>query len=219
MIYSNYNQELNKKPSDFCATAFGKRSHILVIRFIFALMITTTLVYDVTKYPSRIGLNLEYLSYWGAYQILAYFWIAVGLGIVDQMGLNNESFKKAGKITGILYQCAFSYQLPICGLFWAVIAPEKLPNYTQEEKMIAVCTHGGYMTLLCIDFLYNSIVFRKRNLFWVGVIGSCYGFWNLGIVMTTGIPIYTIMDWRSMKSYIFCTAAVLAMLIQFTIGW
>lgn len=82
-----------------------------------------------------------------------------------------------------------------------------------------MCTHGGYLTLLSIDFLFNTVHFKKRNLFIVAVVGTAYGVWNFMIVMYTGKPIYDIMDWRSTASYIFILGATSGMLLMFMLGW
>ena len=83
MIYTKGTYEINKKPSDFCATAFGNRKIVLVIRAVFAILCSVFLAYDVYYYPGDFGFNLEFLSYWGAYQTLMYFWSATILGIID----------------------------------------------------------------------------------------------------------------------------------------
>jgi hypothetical protein len=103
MAVSNLTLKRNKKLPDFCSTTYGTRETILALRFLFALTITTTLAYDVYNYPSDIFMNLEYLSYWGAYQIAIYFWMATILGIVDLTGAQNKTLKQVGKLTGILY--------------------------------------------------------------------------------------------------------------------
>jgi hypothetical protein len=74
-------------------------------------------------------------------------------------------------------------------------------------------THGGYFTLLCIDFTYNAVVFRKRNMMWAVIALVLYGMWNLFILLFTGNPVYKVLDWVSIQSYVFGVVAVIAMLI------
>ncbi len=103
MAVSNLTLKRNKKLPDFCSTTYGSREAILIIRFLFAFLISTTIAYDVYNYPSDIFLNLEYLSYWGAYQCAIYFWLATFLGIIDLTGIKNKTTRYVGKVTGILY--------------------------------------------------------------------------------------------------------------------
>jgi len=99
------------------------------------------------------------------------------------------------------------------------VSHDKWPTYSSFDKYMVCITHGGYFIMLLFDFTYNAIIFKKRNLFWIAFIGSLYGVCNFVITVTTGKPVYAVMDFKSITSYIFIMAAVFGMLIMFTAGW
>ena len=74
-------------------------------------------------------------------------------------------------------------------------------------------THGGYFAFLLVDFIYNSVVFKRRNFLWVYIVGAGYLLLNFTITTSTGNPVYKVMTWRDLNSFIFIGVAGLTMLI------
>lgn len=73
--------------------------------------------------------------------------------------------------------------------------------------------------MIIIDFIFAKIKFYKNHYVILLIYGVAYSILNISITFGSGEPVYDIMDWKSLKSYIFFFAAIIVGILFHFLGY
>eukprot|EP01017_Pseudomicrothorax_dubius_P007541 TRINITY_DN12354_c0_g2_i1.p1 TRINITY_DN12354_c0_g2~~TRINITY_DN12354_c0_g2_i1.p1 ORF type:complete len:251 (-),score=37.29 TRINITY_DN12354_c0_g2_i1:35-787(-) len=145
--------------------------------------------------------QLYYFTSWGGIATCLYFIMAT----LHQRYPDSEMITKA---TILFCEIACTLQPVITTVFWVVLWPVANMMYsrfiTQEITVAMTMLHGGFISLLLVDFfvfLPNFIFFKSHRGCILG-IGLLYTFVNFCVTMMTGTPVYPVVNYKDVLSYV-----------------
>ncbi len=81
----------------------------------------------------------------------------------------------------------------------------------------SVSLHGGIFICINIEMFINNIIFKWSHLYVVYLVGFCYTIVNVIVTLSSG-PVYSVLDWKSLKSYLFYLASIILTFGYFWFG-
>eukprot|EP01016_Furgasonia_blochmanni_P049072 TRINITY_DN7404_c0_g2_i2.p1 TRINITY_DN7404_c0_g2~~TRINITY_DN7404_c0_g2_i2.p1 ORF type:complete len:258 (+),score=26.50 TRINITY_DN7404_c0_g2_i2:63-776(+) len=131
----------------------------------------------------------------------------------------STSLAFVSKTTIILFQIAYSLQLPIMLMFWGYIYPRTKVSADFKFSVFTVFTHGLVCALIYIDFFFNKIRFYLRHLGLLVGFLVLYGVSNYLTMLARGVPAYSALTWNSMRSVYIVVATLSIAVLHFLFGW
>lgn len=91
----------------------------------------------------------------------------------------------------------------IVPVFWIVIRPKLVIPEGDWAGLLAIYyDHVSMLLVLCIDMVFNSIVFAPHHCFLATVIFAAYNCVNIGVTFGTGVPPYAAITWQTTWDWI-----------------
>ena len=187
---------------------FSKRT-LLIFRAV--TLICHLVLLSICIYFMHFIETVKFFTFWGFYITIAYFCLSV----LDMTFGVNRTFKRTAIIC---FEIAFSFEFVITFLYWIFVFPLTKDDCVEGEIYLIVYLHGIVLATLYADFFFNSIVFEKGDIFYVGVFGICYTIvaclWTLFIR-----PIYPNVNFEDASSIIFIILSYACVFAHFYFGW
>lgn len=175
-------------------------SDVLLIVRILSLVLSSVLFMYIAL-QSGIRWTL-YLSNWGVFLVSAHF-AALSLSF-------NSS--RAQYVAAAMYELTWCSQWLITLLFWIAIYP--VPGY---PLFMAVSVHGGMLSLTVFDYSICRHSLKLSN--WKSVVlPLCFYLLFLLAVSVTIHPVYDILTFTDVTSYIFLALGLTVALVSLYIG-
>ncbi|EAR96900.1 transmembrane protein, putative (macronuclear) [Tetrahymena thermophila SB210] len=207
-VYMSYNISDNK---------------FLIVKMILMIYLMFCFVLNQYNYFGQgYFLQFVYLTIWGFYTTFTYFLLSLIYGFYVYLKKKNDqqfepSFNFLPKLINILFEIAFSIELTITVLFWALVFPTKSLGAWQLFNTSNF--HGGMLIALWIDNMFNCIQFRKSHLLPFVVYAISYSCVNFTYVLTANKEIYPGLNWVTLYSYIELLLGAVSTMIHYFIGF
>ena len=134
---------------------------------------------------------------------------------------NNQElyFKYLWKVCTILFELVFAIELTITLIFWVVLYP-LFDDFTDRSGFFIfnVLAHGAILIILWIENILSSVTFKNQHWYILVVYCVLYSILNAIVVLEIGEPIYPIITWTDLMSYVWILASTVVSLIHFFIG-
>lgn len=158
----------------------------------------------------RLIKDFQYFTTWGVF--MTFVCLSCGLYLqLSHKPQNKNSLFLAWKWYIFLFEQVFVYELIITGLFWTVLIDSMIdkPVFQDPYQMLGLKLHHSLpLLLLSIDYSISALPFIRRHITLVMPICFCYLLLNFTLTISLGKPIYDIIDWRTLRSYVIIVLAV-----------
>lgn len=151
---------------------------------------------------------LKFLTNWGMVFTTLFFLIAL---------ITQPESKLEHQVSSILFTLSFCLEIVITAIFWFALYTGK---YNNDMRHLADITmHTIPIFLLVIDLIFNRLRFyAKQSIIVMMLIMISYTVVNV-LYCFFDKPIYPILDWVSLTSYIYYIAALVLYIVGFLIVW
>ncbi|EAR92886.1 transmembrane protein, putative (macronuclear) [Tetrahymena thermophila SB210] len=184
---------------------------LYIIRYIFLLYSISVFLIGLTEYKYAFFENLLYLTNWGLFINISYFYLAT------RIMKDKEFEQKYWKVAHILFEIGFSIQLVIFGLYWTAIYATVKRTRDFAFFYQTISEHGGMYAVLIFDKIFNNIKFYKRHQIYLFAFMFIYLSYNVSITLLWE-PIYPILCWKKPLSFYLALGAISATILHFTLG-
>lgn len=168
------------------------------------LLLTVFVVYQGTTFH-RGTLNLFFVSHIGGIVMAVYFAVSLlhGLGSRQEVGFFTRTLT-------VVFHLAASLQFMIFVFYWALLAfddfdrilTNKPKAEVAKEFLIALAHHLFFPLAIWFTILLERTKFDQVNIWAVVIFSAVYVVLNGYITLSTGIPVYDVVDWRGIGSHI-----------------
>lgn len=156
-----------------------------------------------------------YMTVWGNFAAVAYFWVIVALSFLPQQkGHTLSTITPFFRFLHILFQLCVGSLFVICLMFWGFLLPQmnkmlaQHPEFAQEILVYCVGTHLIVPFQIWLESYLNHVGFRARDgVVWLPIVAVIYSGLNYYWTVSYGKPVYLPMDWTSISTPIFLGAA------------
>ena len=213
----------NRKYS-FIGDSFFISRHVLWAIRVFALILHAFfIIYHRIIQRKRYD-DLEYLTPWGLLLSFIFYLTAVieqGHIIFSGKPLNYKSKRLLAYISHITYEVAFSVQLTIVILYWGFVYPKETQKWKGDwmDHINACFENGGTLILLYVDQAFNLILFRVKHFLVVLAFYGAYFIANISVSLSRGIPVYSQLTWKNLRSYLLVVLIIVAAALNFATGY
>ena len=148
--------------------------------------------------------DIRFLTKWGIW--LTWLCFLIGMFALEPIPQGDRALLKSYKYSPfrawkwhlILFECAFTLELVITGVFWSLLYTDVYnPNWNARRKASMIMDHSVPLGLLLFEYLFlANPVFLRRHVYAIGIILILYLPFNLYYTFI-GKPPYAIMDWQS----------------------
>lgn len=168
------------------------------------LALSVFVVYQGTTFHRGI-LNLYFVSHIGGIVMAVYYAIALlhGLGSRHETGFFTRTLS-------VVFHLAASLQFMIFVFYWALLAfddfdrilTNKPKGDVAKEFLVALVHHLFFPLAIWFTILLERTKFTSGNIWAVVIFSAVYVFLNGYITLSTGIPVYDVVDWKGIASHI-----------------
>lgn len=162
---------------------------------------------------------LMYFTTWG--QIFTTIAIYLGTYLTFAQTKSDDKYSPfcAWKWYILTYEIAFIIEIIITLFYWLILHSEmsqRPPYSTVPIQMVGLIVHHSLpLIMLSTDYLINAIPIVRRHIYLIVPMCSIYLFANFYVTMARGIPIYGIMDWKSVRGYTVAFGTLIAGIVIF----
>ncbi|EAR96263.1 transmembrane protein, putative (macronuclear) [Tetrahymena thermophila SB210] len=161
--------------------------------------------------------NLKYLTLCGANLVNLYFLFT----IIDMIRfkITKKTYTSFWQVCHFLFQISFSVEITIFLLYWIGVYPSVEEKYKESSwyMFTTASYHGGFFFCTYIEFFINNIAFKWKHYIPILIASIAYLIDNLIVTLLTK-PVYKVMSWVSIMSYVFAVAAILVTFLHFCLG-
>lgn len=166
-----------------------------IFKFLFFLII-------IVWMTSQMGMRyFVFLTNWGFFM----GWIYYTLILIDKIILKEKEglFKQT---TMIIFEIAINAEFVISIIYWLALFKMDYDHHEKDLEFGAwlfntIAIHLISFILLWLDFTFNQLKFRKKNILIVFIFLLTYGIFNLAYSLKYG-AIYPIITWIDFQSYL-----------------
>ncbi|CEO94907.1 EXPERA domain-containing protein [Plasmodiophora brassicae] len=171
---------------------FGKRRAVLPwTRLVSAVLVLYIILFTVATDPD---LYLLYATYWVTMLVFLYFVLVTVISFCQVY--RPPPSVTLERVAYVVYELALPFSVTIDVGYWAAINPGGVFGGVDDE-ISSIQNHAGASFLILIDFVLSDIVLHYRHVvFGFGFI-LFYLVVNATWTLSTGIPVYNILTWRS----------------------
>lgn len=192
---------------------------LFIVRALFFCLQTSFFIYNATNW--RYPAIYKYFTIWGMTLTTIYFLIVM-IGYLceycnkGERGIDPKPYSpfRMWKWVTFTFQAALTWETVITIVYWALLWPtEDHSDGAWHDFIRTSIGHLWPFVYLMIDFVLNRYYFEWKQIWLILITVIIYGGVNITVTKTTGIPVYSVLAWDSVGSWMLG-----AVLIPFTIG-
>ncbi|XXQ31043.1 DUF202 domain-containing protein [Plasmodiophora brassicae] len=185
---------------------FGKRRTILIwTRLLSTILVLYVVVFTVVtdQDPTLYAL---YATYWLTMLIFLYFALATAISWWQMFKSPPSSTLE--RIAYVMCELALPFSITVAVGYWGVINPHGV-FVNVDREISSIQNHAGMAVLISVDFILSNIVLLHQHVvFGIGLM-AFYFVVNAVWTLTTNIPIYNILTWRSKSTIAYVVGSML----------
>ena len=152
--------------------------------------------------------DIRFLTKWGMW--MTWLCFLTGLFNLDPPVQGDKALLKSHKYSPfrawkwhmLLFECALTFELMICSVYWPLLFKDTWFDYVKINRKISMAMdHSVPLFLLLIEYFLANTAFLKKHVYAVCFLILLYLPINL-YYSIIGKPPYAIMDWASLTGFI-----------------
>lgn len=122
--------------------------------------------------------------------------------------------RRLQRLVGIIFSQTIAFEMVIVVVFWGLLYPTK-KNPSSFDQFRTCADHSVCFGLLVIDFCLNGISINPYHAIFATLFQLFYMVVNAIVTSVRGYPVYSIMTWKDVKTFIFVIAGLIFVAVCF----